>query len=453
MISRRQFLRGSGAISAVPALLPGSRGVGWWLRGQKQPPDYQLEIAPCSIEVSRGSFLRTIAYNGQVPGPLLRLREGRFTIVDVVNRTGEPNVVHWHGLRLPSAIDGATEEGTPAIAAGALVRYALLGDPAGLRWYHTHTFAGGSTNKAQYTGQHGLLLVDPANDPARYDRELFLTLHDWRGQMLSSNDGSMNPVYDISTINGRVLGFGDPVRVRQGERALLHILNSSPTEVHWLSFSGHTFHVLALDGNAVPRPSAVSMLRLAPAERVSAIVEMNHPGIWVLGETRKHVQAAGMGIVVEYAGATGEPVWQQPESLAWSYSQFGSDAAIRQSAPHPAIKIPLVFQARFAGHGAMEKWTINGKSYPDVTSPKLRLGQRYQLILQNRSQDDHPLHLHRHRFELVSISDESGPVRGIQKDTVLIRAGQTGVVEFVADDPGRTLFLTAISRTIWIAAS
>ena len=89
---------------------------------------------------------------------------------------------------------------------------------------------------------------------ARYDQEFFLALHDWDGQLMSSGDGSMNPAYDFSTINGKVLGFGEPLRVKQGEHVLLHILNSSPTEVHWLSFAGHQFRVIALDGNPVPQP-------------------------------------------------------------------------------------------------------------------------------------------------------------------------------------------------------
>ena len=407
-----------------------------------QDPDYRIQIAPCAIELSPGKFLKTIGYNGQVPGPLLRLREGKSSLVEVTNHTSDPEVVHWHGLHLPSEIDGAMEEGTPLVAPGATVRYNLIGSPAGFRWYHTHTFAGSSTTKAQYGGQHGFLYVEPAENPGRYDREVFLGLHDWRGHMMASDDGSMNPAYDVSTINGRTLGFGDPLRVRQGERLLLHVLNSSPTDPHWLAFAGHQFQVLALDGNPVPLQKAVSMLRLAPAERVTAIVVMNNPGVWVLGEARRHIQSAGMGIVVEYSGAGGKPVWQQPDQLAWTYAQFapGSPAASgRQVVSGGVEEIPLVFQARFAGHGASERWTINGKSYPDVTSPKLIEGRRYRLRLQNSSLDDHPIHLHRHTFDLRALSDEGAIWPGLQKDTVLVRAGTVASVEFLADNPGATL--------------
>jgi FtsP/CotA-like multicopper oxidase with cupredoxin domain len=176
------------------------------------------------------------------------------------------------------------------------------------------------------------------------------------------------------------------------------------------------------------------MLCLSPAERVSAIVEMNNPGIWVLGEVRKRVMAAGMGIVVEYANQTGKPRWQQPDSLTWDYLQFG--AATPPMTPTPdIIEIPLVFQSKFAGHGAMDRWTINGKSFPNTETITLHRGQRYRLLFKNPSADDHPVHLHRHTFELRRISGHPEK-HGILKDTVLV-ASQTEVdVEFTADNPG-----------------
>ncbi len=139
----------------------------------------------------------------------------------------------------------------------------------------------------------------------------------------------MDPVYKVSTINGRVLGFGEPLRVKSGEQVAFQILNSSPTEVHWVALAGHQFKVIALDGNPVAQPQLVSMLRLAPAERITALVEMNHPGVWVMGEVRKHIMAAGMGITVEYAGSSGKPQWEQPDELSWDYLRFAAASASR----------------------------------------------------------------------------------------------------------------------------
>jgi FtsP/CotA-like multicopper oxidase with cupredoxin domain len=398
--------------------------------------DYSLEIAPVSLEVSAKRTIKTIGYNGQVPGPLLRLKEGVPVTIDIANHSSNEEVVHWHGLFLPPEVDGAMEEGTPHIAAGASTRLTFTPRPAGFRWYHTHTSAGNDLKKSQYTGQHGFLMIEPKENPARYDQEFFLALHDWVGQLMGADDGSMNPVYDVSTINGKTLGFGEPLRVKEGERVLLHVLNSSPTEPHWISFAGHQMKVVALDGNAVPEPKVVPMLRLSPAERACVVVEMNNPGVWVLGEVRKHVMAAGMGVVVEYAVRSGKPQWVQPQELVWDYLQFAATG--ESSAEIKEIEIPLVFESKFAGHGAMDKWMINGKSFPDTETIALTQGQRYRLVFKNKSTDDHPVHLHRHTFELRSVAGKE--TRGVMKDTVLVAAKTETAVEFVADDPGLTLF-------------
>ena len=408
------------------------------LAQQAAPADYTIDIAPYDLEVAPRRSIRTLAYNAQVPGPLLRFKEGRPVTIDVSNQTNNSEVVHWHGLFLPSEVDGAMEEGTPLIPAGGHARYTFTPSPSGFRWYHTHTFAGKDLHKGQYTGEHGFLFIEPRDHPGRYDQEIFLALHDWDGELESSGDGAMDPVYNVSTINGRILGFGEPLRVKSGERVLLHILNSSPSEVHWIAFSGHQFQVIALDGNPVPRPQVVSMLRLAPAERVTAIVEMNHPGAWVLGEVRKHIMAAGMGIAVEYAGSSGKPRWDQPEDLLWDYLPFAAEGPAPAEQPG-VVRIPLVFESKFAGHGAMDRWTINGKSYPDTVGPILTAGQRYRLLFINRSTNDHPVHFHRHTFELRRLPGHP-ETQGILKDTILVDAGTRVEVEFTANDPGPTLF-------------
>ncbi|MBS1822592.1 MAG: multicopper oxidase family protein [Acidobacteria bacterium] len=401
-------------------------------------PDYSLAIGPCALEVSRRRFIKTTAYNGEAPGPLLRLREGVPVTIEVTNRTTANENVHWHGLFLPAEVDGAMEEGTPHIAPGATASYTFTPEPAGLRWYHTHVMASRDTRRGLYNGQHGAMWVEPRENPARYDQEFFLVLHDWDPTMVGSDDGSMSPIYNVSTINGRVLGFGEPLRVKQGERAMVHVVNTSATEPHWLAFAGHRFRVVALDGNAVPSPQTVTMLHLSPAERVSAEVVMDSPGVWVLGEVRRSVRAAGMGVVVEYAGSAGKPAWVQPQTLDWDYLRFGSNRQGESSAEVNVTEVPLVFESKFAGHGAMDRWTINGKSFPDTETVALKHGGRYRLALKNKSMDDHPVHLHRHMFELRRINGRG--TRGIMKDTVLVKAGTEAEIEFTANRLGLSLF-------------
>ena len=153
---------------------------------QLAPADYTLDIAAYELEAGPRRKIKTIAYNGQVPGPLLRLKEGRAVSIDVTNQTGDSEVVHFHGLFLPPLVDGAIEEGTPPIPAGGRARYTFIPRPSGFRWYHTHVFAGKDLHKGQYTGEHGFLLIEPRDNPARYDQEIFLALHDWDGDLLAS---------------------------------------------------------------------------------------------------------------------------------------------------------------------------------------------------------------------------------------------------------------------------
>jgi FtsP/CotA-like multicopper oxidase with cupredoxin domain len=156
--------------------------------------------------------------------------------------------------------------------------------------------------------------------------------------------------------------------------------------------------------------------------------------------------------VVEYANQSGSPQWQQPNDLIWNYQQFGAAQAATAHGDAPAIVIPLVFESKFRGHGAMEKWTINGKSYPDNGPVPLKRGQRYRLRFVNKSLDDHPVHLHRHTFELkvlgAAIPGYKGSVgkgagiatSGVMKDVVIVDAQTQAEVEFTANHPGLTLF-------------
>jgi len=439
MISRRDLLK----LSTLVGLAPSFPVLGRDLAA----PDYRIDIAPVTLDLSPRHRLKTTAYNGQVPGALLRFKENQPVTVEVTNHTDRPEVVHLHGLFTPPEADGAIEEGTPPIEVGASARYTFTPRPAGFRWYHTHTMAMDDLTRAQYSGQHGFLMVEPRDDPARYDQEFFLALHDWSGYLLASEDGAMNPSYAVATINGKAMGFGEPLRVKMGQRILLHVLNSSPTEVHWIALAGHAFRVVALDGNPVPTPRTIPMLRLAPAERVSAIVEMHNPGVWVLGEVRKHVQALGMAVAVEYEERRGPARWEQPSDLIWNYEQFAAAQPANDS-PVPPILVPLVFESRFRGHGAMEAWTINGESYPNAKVAPLIRGRRYRLQLINKSMDDHPLHLHRHSFELRTLGAPLTAARGaapneiggILKDVLLLDAQTRAEVEFTADNPGASLF-------------
>jgi FtsP/CotA-like multicopper oxidase with cupredoxin domain len=403
--------------------------------GRAAAADVSLEIAPLELEIGPHKTVQTTAYNGQVPGPLIRWPEGKPIVIDVVNRTTFPEIVHAHGLWISSEMDGATEEGGALIPPGGKFRYSFTPRPAGFRWYHTHTSAGTDLKRATYSGQFGCFYIEPKQEPGAYDQEIFLTLHDWEAYKSASGDSSMEPAYEYGTIDGRMLGFGDPLKVREGQRVLFRILNASASMIHWVALAGHEMKVVAMDGNPVPAPAATQAVRLGPAERVDVLVTMNRPGVWILGETREAFRKVGMGVVVEYANQQGKPAWIDPAETLWDYAKFASTRAV---ATEPDEIIPLRFESKFHGRGAFDTWTINGKSFPDADPILLRQGKRYRLRLINHSTDDHPLHLHRHTFEVTRMN--GAPFLGLQKDVLVVPANTTAEVDFTADNPGDTLF-------------
>lgn len=435
MVNRRDFLIRSARAVAGASLLESS----FAQPVQPQSPaDYTIRIAPIRLEIAPGKIVRTTAFNGKVPGDLMRIREGQQVTIDVINETDEPDIVHWHGLHIPSLQDGATEEGSPEVAPhGGTQRYTWTAKPAGCRWYHSHMSAGHNLNRATYTGEFGFLMIDPASNPAHYDQEIFLALHDWDGHAQGGAEGYQEVVYSHATINDRMLGFGDPIQVQEGQRVMLHILNASATLMHDLALPGHRFLVTALDGNPVPTPSLVETMRLGVAERVDAIVEMNQPGIWILGEIDPAMRKSGMGVVVEYAGHTGAPQWRDPSRFDFQYENFAAPS--HSVVPdHDEVIVPLVIKPKFEGYGDFDHWKINGLSWPDSKTVLLKQGTRYRLVFDNQSTDIHPVHLHRHSFELKSLSGR--PTAGILKDVVLIATGKKTEVAFTANNPGKTLF-------------
>lgn len=412
MIPRREFL----ALAAVG--LPSAQS----LFGAGLPPaDVTLRIAEINADLGHGHMVKTLAYNGQIPGPLLRMTEGSTVTLDVVNESRLPEMVHWHGLRIPPEVDGAHEEGTPHVQPMDSRRYSFTAKPAGTRWYHTHAMAGQDTRIGLYSGQFGMVIVEPRQNPARYDAEFPVILHEWGPSFRSDMEGDVD--YRWFTVNGRMLGSGEPIRVKTGQRVLFRVLNASATMGHRLALPSHSFLVVALDGNAAPRPHSVPVLDLAPGERVDAIVEMKNPGVWVFGEVDDGQRAAGAGIAVEYAGAQGRARWTPPAEFRWDLNAFGE---AREAVPAGA-KIPLVIEPGVNGY----LWAINGKSWPHAEEISLTAGVRNRLVFDNRSHMGHPVHLHRHSFELAS---------GVRKDVLMIPAHSRVEADVVADAPGPALF-------------
>jgi FtsP/CotA-like multicopper oxidase with cupredoxin domain len=477
-ISRRRFIGAAGALTSSALLDISMPAVGrsshlMALNGADDTPaDYTLTIATAPIELAPNRIISTTTYNGQFPGPLLRFKGGQRVTIDIHNHTDRPEQVHWHGQSVPADVDGAAEEGTPFVPPHGSRRISFVPGPSGLRFYHTHVRAGADLSAGQYSGLVGPVYIEPEHNPGAYDREIFLTLKEFQPTLSRGGDMAMDFLspaatvaalknqgesamkaslakgkqhgyevgYDAFTVNGKMLGHGEPIRVKQGERVLFHVLNGSAGEIRSLALPGHTFSVIAMDGNPLPAPVRVPGLWLGTAERISAIVEMHHAGVWIMGDLADDDRRHGMGIVIEYAGAKGKPQWLAPRPFKWNYTHFGHAST---PATPPDDTFEILFEKQNAASDGFNLWTINSVAYSmdQMMAPAsfhLRQGRRYRLRMRNASDDIHPIHLHRHSFELTRIAGQ--PTSGVMKDVVMVGGYQEVEVDFVANNPGPTLF-------------
>jgi FtsP/CotA-like multicopper oxidase with cupredoxin domain len=457
---RRDFLKLAGAAAAVGPLaaqqmpmpaMPSSNDA-----KEISGTEFNLEIVPVTVELAPNRIISTIGYNGSSPGPLLRMKEGVPVTVNVVNKTDTPELVHYHGLLIPPDVDGSEEEGTPVVPPHGTRSYRFTPNPAGTRWYHTHAMSMDDLHRGTYTGQFGFLVIEGGSNPGRYDQEHYLALRDWEPyfttQYMDTDDlGPAGPqpekpdpldtrppgwevATDVYSVNDKALGFGEPIHVRTGQRVMFHFLNASAIENRYIALPGHKFNIEALDGNPVARPAAVDVLMLGPGERIDAWVATNQPGVWVMGAPEDPVRDGGLGIVIEYANQHRSPQWVPPPAPGWDYTLFGKPP----SGPAPTQHLEMVFEKIPRGAGKFNLFTVNGKPYPHEDEFVLKEGTRYRLMFRNRTDDAHPLHLHRHQLEIAEIYGK--PTSGVIKDTVVVPMYGRAVVDFTADQPGAALF-------------
>ena len=490
---RRQFLQlGSLALAQTATRLKAESPLLTAAQPAPGKADISLRIEPVTVELAPDRILSTIGYNGTSPGPILRMKEGKPISVEVFNDTDTPELVHWHGMLIPPGVDGVEEEGTPFIPPRSngnpgQRRFEFTPTPFGSRWYHSHAMAMSDLHKGSYTGQFGFVYIEPASNPGNYDQEHFLALRDWEpffsANMEDTDDDTKSgpqpekpanlntapnglEVASLTySINDKSLGAGQPLRVKSGQRILFHLLNASAIENRRIAFSGHKFQVIALDGNPVPTPASVDAIFIGAGERVDAIVEMNNPGVWILGATEQTIRSAGLGLIVEYENQHAQPKWIDPSKDPWDYTLFGHPVAGASAAPapsHPGLFsntpttsaldqaralthvpapdqfIEMSFEKIPGGAGKFNNFLVNGKPYPHENEFVLKQGARYRLVLRNRTDDAHPVHLHRHQLELVDFNGK--PTSGVIKDTVVVPFYGRSIVDFTANQPGLTLF-------------
>lgn len=396
------------------------------------------------------------AYNGSVPGPEIRLRQGGRLEVAVENGIERVTTVHWHGLRIPHAMDGVPDLTQPPIPPGGRFDYAFTVPDAGTYWYHPH--AGGAETQAR--GLYGPLIIEEA-EPPRVDRDVTWVIDDWR---VDENDAIVEDfgnamdlshagrLGNLATLNGR---DSSTFAVRAGERLRLRIINTANARIFSLRFDGHRPQVIALDGQpAIPHEPADGVIVLPPAGRADLIIDMEgrprsrHP-VMEVSDSRQSLQ------FVELVYDKAKPLRDSPldATVALPANPI-PEPDLGEAARHPMIlgggamggMREAVFDGQrhefrdLARRGKL--WALNGIIAHKTDMDPMFVFQRGRtqiITMRNDTAFPHPMHLHGHSYRLLSRNGRPVP-HTPWLDTVLVLPDETVDVAFVADNPGDWIF-------------
>jgi FtsP/CotA-like multicopper oxidase with cupredoxin domain len=433
-----------------------------------RPDAVQLLAAPASVDLAERT-VRAWTFNGQLPGPELRLRAGQVLRVRLENRLPTATTVHWHGIALDNRMDGVPGVTQPPVEPGKGFHYEFTVPDPGTYFYHPHV--GLQVDR----GLYGPLVVEDPDEPGRYDREVVLVLDDWTlgvgptpeqflarlqqggmrhakmpgmsmvgmGGMHHGTDGmttgdSRNPLgadagdvrHPLYLVNGRPPQAPAVLKGRPGERLRLRVVNAAADTAFRLALGGHRLRVTHADGFPV-RPVTGDALLIAMGERYDLLVELGD-GVFPLVALAEGKQAQAFAVVRTSRGTAPGAGVRPAELDRWllTAADLEADAAIDLG------RRPASRTHRLLLDGDMQRyrWTINGRAHHHGPPLQVREGERVRLLFENRSPMWHPMHLHGHTFQLQRAANlRPGP----RKDTVIVRPAERVAVEFDADNPGR----------------
>ena len=449
-VSRRTFLQCGASVTLTT--ISGSR-----IAQADGPTEIRVRTAPGAVHLTgdKNATTDVLAYNGSIPGPTLRLKQGEPVRLIVENRMDQDTTVHWHGIRVPNAMDGVPGLTQPPIEPGQDFPYEFTPPDAGTFWYHPHA------NSLQQIGRGlaGALIVEE-REPVTVDRDLLWVLQDWRfnkeGQIAKGFGSMMDAVMsgrvgNVVTINGAV-----PINqsVKAGERIRLRLANAALARMMSLRIEGHSPVIVAIDGQPCdPHEPEGGRLVLAPAMRLDVILDMQ-------GEPGKRYEVIDdfydrlAYTLTTLAYDAGSPVRVHPLDAPM--------ALPRNPLPKPdlanAVRQEIVLQGGMMGGGKLKGlggmmdnaspgmdggpvWAINGMSMtgdgaagmPSLFT--LKRGSSCVLTIRNETAWWHPMHIH--GFSPLVLTRNGAPVPNLQwQDTMLLAPRDSIECAFVADNPG-----------------
>jgi FtsP/CotA-like multicopper oxidase with cupredoxin domain len=379
---------------------------------------YTLVARQGKVLVGGGRTVDGYTVNGSSPGPVLRAQQGQLVEVTLVNESvGGGTTLHWHGVEVPNAADGVAGITQDAVPVGGRYVYRFVASHAGTFWYHSHQMS----HEQVMRGLLGALVVEPARRTGLPAVDRVALLHVYGGQ---------------HTLNGSVAD--EHVRAAPGARVRLRVVNTDMgTAAVWAS---HPYRVMATDGREVNAPTEVSGRRALVPAGGRLDIEVTAPsdgsGVRVRVGGQRSVLVGGRDGGGTGTGATSAQVPQPRATL--DLLSYGTPTRLGFDPNRPDRRFDYVIGRRlgFLDGRPGSYWTINGHLFPDVPMFHVREGEVAQMRIVNDSDEVHPMHLHGHHVVVLSRDGVASSGSTWWADSLDVRAGETYVVAFVADNPG-----------------
>ena len=463
-------------------------------RDGQQIKKFTLIAKENNLQISKDIKLPVWTYGGSVPGTEIRVTQGDFVQVVLKNELNEPVTIHWHGYPLLSAMDGVPGINQDSVKPGETFTYEFSADVAGTYWYHSHQESSKQVDK----GLYGALIVEP-NEKLKVDKDFTLILDEWmsdpsgmdemEGMSDSNNEsssdmsgmdmsGSMDKkssdnseqgtdkkesstasmdgmdmssdntqmteeekmayMYDIYTVNGKSGELIEPLNVKKGDVVRLRFINAGYRS-HGIHIPGQDIKIVSSDGQDITGAGIIKdqIINIAPGERYDVEFTVTADANFIIDAHDDNAYNDQLQIPVNVEGGSGKTLEESTDSELplFDLSSYGTPAAGKFSLKDQ-YAVDYNVELNMMADGNTQKYTINGKVFGELPALKVKTGDLIKLTYENKSEVDHPMHLHGHFFQVLAKNGKVVTGGPIMKDTLLIKPGEKYEVAFKADNPG-----------------
>jgi len=429
--NRRQFLAGTAGLALVSRAAFASVPT--------------LTARPGKARIVPGDYPETEiwGYDGGVPGPEFRLRHGERLTRQLVNNLPQATTVHWHGLRIPNAMDGVPGLTQDAVDPGGRFLYDFTPPDAGTFWYHSHD----RSTEQVARGLYGLLIVEEA-EPPEVDRDLSVVVDDWRLTETAALDANFDQMHDWSH-GGRIGNFVQavvsptPAAVKRHERLRLRLVNTATDRVMVIGLHGMEGAIVALDGMPLTAPEVADHAVLGPAQRADFIVDVTaeegDQAIIAIHQGEEAFVLAEFAVKGTHSAVPRGPIpVLPPNPLTPMASASGArDVPLTmEGGAMGGLREGVWKGERMSIQDLVENgqvWTFNGTAgLPEAPLVEAAQDEVIRIPMQNDTAFPHAMHLHGHHFQEELADGGLGPLR----DTLVVARGETRSIVFRADNPG-----------------